>query len=149
MKETLVFETLEPQFQDVRIGEKDYKLCELDTPDASTYKSTRAAGMRVDGKGGFTPTNAGELDPLLVSLSLKEVRTDGTLGRLSRAFVNGLHPTVVRKLAEVAKELNSSLDETPTMESLDAQIARLIDLRAKLAEDPVKNSRNGTMRSSD
>ncbi len=151
--QTLVFDSLEPLHQDVMFKGKEYRLVELDVPGTSKFKSAAAASVKLDGEGGMSRlAGSGDLDPLLVELSLKEVLDGGKLGRVSRAFVDTLPPRMVVELAIAARGLNPALDESAsaTVEQLDKQIARLTEMRDRLAkaEDPAKNSRNGTAASS-
>jgi|SRR5580692_5285015 hypothetical protein len=137
--------SLEPVEQPVEYDGREYALTEVDVPGVSEYKSAAAASVKFDDKGGMSRIGgAGDLDPLLVSLSLKEVYDDkGTrkLRKVSRAFVNTLPPLMVKELATAAKDINPALDETPTVEALDKQITKLTELRVRLAggEDTPKN----------
>jgi hypothetical protein len=139
----IVYESLEPVFCEVEYKGKDYRLVELDVPDTSTYKSAAAASVKVDETGITRLAGSGDLDPLLVTLSLKEVRTDGSLGKVGRAFINTLPPSFVLKLAKIAMELNPALQESgeQSIEAIDKSIARLTELRERLVrgENPTKN----------
>jgi hypothetical protein len=146
----IVYQSLEPITQDAEYNGKQLRLVELDAQGLSDYRSAQSAGMKLGPEG--TPIgviNAGEIDPLIVTLSLREVKSDGSTSKVGRAYVNTLHPRFIRQLADAAREINrEALNEGATVESLDAQIAKLTELRDRLSEDSAKNSRPATTASS-
>lgn len=146
--EPMVFDDLAPVEVEVKYKGKSYLLVEVDTPSAAKFKSAAAANFTYN-DGSMTGLRAvGDLDPLLVSLCLKEVYDTDKRRPVSLAFVNTMDAKVVKALAERAKEINPALDEKPTKDSLDKQITRLTSLRDKLfpqntngqcVEDDAKN----------
>lgn len=148
--EAIVFEEkdLEPIVVPVTIGKKEYELREADEDTAVKYRNASISGVTWGQDGSATKMeNIGDVEPLLVSLCLREVvkREGGTTTYRPVTVQNLLKwkPKVVRKLFETAKEI-SNLNEEDTEEGLVKQIADLQQRLARLREDKVKNSQSPT-----
>lgn len=133
----LTFQKLEPKRLEVDYGGKALMLVELSVPEVAEFKSAAASSVRVLETGIERLGGAGDLDPLLVRLALREVLAEGKLGKLSKTFIETLPPMMVKDLVPHIRDMNPALSEQPTVEGLDRDIARLQRLKESL--DDAKN----------
>lgn len=132
----LNFDSPDPIRLPVKIGQKELILREASTDVAVRYRnaSTRAAKM-VDGKL-VGVDGVAEVLPILVQGCLFEVVTIGnarTERQVLMTYVRDLPYRIVKPLFDKAKSISKGLEDTPTLESLDEQIADLQKQRADLA----------------
>ena len=107
------FSALIPVVIPVRYGERDFVLKEADGEAAATYRNAAMKAARfVDGKVTNIEGLA-DVEALLVSLCLFEVKPDGSHGRLALGFVKSLPARMLKKLYEKAMEI-SDLNESGT-----------------------------------
>lgn len=170
----LDFNDLEPTQLPVRIGGKDYALCEANGAAATKYRNESLRRMKIrDGKATDVG-DLGDLEPLLVSLCLYEATLEGdqvvevSKTKVPIATIASWPARVQKRLFEEAKKI-SGLDEGTSernelAEALDLPNApcSLVALRsfvesleegtyqslrnwlAETPEERAKNSPNGT-----
>lgn len=142
---SLDYEDLPPVTIPVNYRGKKYILHQADEGMACTFRNAQARAARMtDGKVTGVDGIA-DVEPLLVSLCLKEVyKDDGSTRAVPVSTIKSWDPKVVSDLFDWAKKI-SHLDGKDTVESIDAQIEKLQKQREKLiALDPTTDSPNNT-----
>lgn len=138
------FGDLAPIQVPITIRKVKWILLEASGDAATRFKNANMAAGRFSPDGQrISLVGLADSEPLLVSLCLYKADKDGNLpvdaqgnadprARASIEFVKAQPNKFQRQLFDIIKEISPDLDETPTIESIDKQIAKLQEMRAKL-----------------
>jgi hypothetical protein len=101
---------LEPKSVSYKIGGKPYQLREASSAAAAKFRNASISGAKLaDGKiVGIG--NVGDVEPLLVSLCLFQLGTDGVWATVPLDTIKSWPARIVKPLFEMAKEI-SQLDD--------------------------------------
>jgi hypothetical protein len=133
--EELVFDDLTPIEVPVTLAGKKYRLREASGATAIKWRNAMTKGLKmVDGKlSGIE--GVGDLDLLLLTLCLFEVKDDGTLGAaISNQAAGSIKYSVFKKLVAEAKRISDLEEgESPQRTALTKALSRQ-DTPIKLSE---------------
>lgn len=150
---------LAPKQKAVKYRGKDYILREADGPAAMAYRDAAVAPYKFkDGELAGFGAGLARVEYVLVSrclyqgkeLEVKDDRvTNPPVGEAT--LIQTWKPGQVKQMFEWLKKISPDLDEAPTLETIDKQMAALQKRRAKIVEaEAAKNARsNGTTAGSD